>query len=279
MLYTFVYENARGDKITFSRANGIWITDFPLLSGLPVNINTSQSLNQLGGTVESQLIDPKIVTIKGFIQGNGQEGKKRLLQALRPLEKGRITLNNQYYIDVYIAETPTVELEIQFPHFEFGVTAPYPFWQASSKTASTLSGIKGMFKFPWNIADTYQFGQLISSYFTNVYNAGQVDSFFDIEISAAGDAENVSFEDIETGKFLKLNKSISTGEKITVSIQPDKITAISSTDGDIQGLIDIDSTLFSLRPGDNVIKYDAESGRESLKVVIRFSDKYAGVVV
>lgn len=279
MLYKMDYVNSRGDKITFSRSTGLWLSDFPFLSGLPVTISTSQSLNQIGGTVESQLIDPKTATIKGFIQGNGQSAKQRILQIIRPLEKGRIIVNDTYFMDVYVADTPTVELELKFPRFEFGLTAPYPFWQKTSGGVTTLSGIKGMFKFPWNIANPYKFGDLINTFFTNVYNGGQVESYFDVEIYCAGDAENVSFLDIETNKFLKLNKALETGEKISISIRPDKITAESSTSGDIQGLIDIDSTLFSLRPGDNVIKYDADSGRENLQVRIKFADKFAGVVV
>lgn len=273
------YENSRGDSITFSKNTGLFLTDFPLLSGLPVKISTSQSLNQIGGTVESQLIDPKTVTLKGFIRGNGTEAKKRLLQVIRPMDKGKITVNGEYYMDVYVADTPQVEKEIQFPRFEFGLTAPYPFWQKTASAATALSGVEGMFRFPWNITQTYQFGRLINSFFTNVYNGGQVDSYFDVYITAGGDAENVSFLDIETGKILKLNKALTTGERISILIRPDSVTATSSVDGDIQGLIDIDSTLFSLRPGDNVIKYDAESGRENLSIQIKFADKFAGVVV
>lgn len=279
MLYKMDYINSRGDKITFSRAAGLWISDFPFLSGLPVTISTSQSLNQIGGTVESQLIDPKTATIKGFVRGDGTAAKERLLQVIRPLEQGKIVVNDVYFMDVYVANTPTVELELQFPRFEFGLTAPYPFWQNVASTVSTLSGMRGMFRFPWNIARPYKFGEIINSFFTTIYNGGQVPAYFDIEVYCGGEAQNISFVDVETGDFLKLNITTRPGERINVSIKPDKITAESSMDGDIQGLIDIDSTLFSLRPGDNIIKYDAESGRESLQVRIKFANKFAGVVV
>lgn len=273
------YKNSRGDTIVFSKETGLFITDFPLLSGLPVNISVSQSMDQIGNTVESQLIDAKTVTLKGFIMGDGTESKKRLLQVIRPMDSGRITVNGEYFMDVYVSDTPQVEREIQFPRFEFGVMAPYPFWQKTSSGVVALSGVEGMFRFPWNITQTYRFGQLVNSFFTNVYNGGQVESYFDIYISAGGDAENVSFTDVETGKMLKLNKALTAGERIDIIIRPDSVTATSNFDGDIQGLIDIDSTLFSLRPGDNVIKYDADSGRDNLSVQIKFTDKLAGVVV
>lgn len=279
MQYTMQYISAAGDSLTFSLKSGLIITDFSLLSGLPVTISTSQSISQIGGTVESQLIDPRSSTVKGFIRGNGVEGKRRLLSVIRPLEKAKILVNGQYSMDVYVSDTPAVERENMFPQFEFGVTAPYPFWQSTSETVTPMAGITGMFQFPWNLTQPYKFGELLSSYFTSVYNAGQVPTGFDLEISASGPAKNPVFEEINTGDMLKLNKALETGERVTVSIKNDGLTAISNIDGDIEGLIDIDSTLFSLRAGDNVIRYDADSGRENLSVSIRFSNKYAGVVV
>lgn len=279
MQYTMQYISATGDSVTFSLKSGLIITDFSLLSGLPVTISTSQSISQIGGTVESQLIDPRSSTIKGFIRGNGVEGKRRLLSVIRPLEKAKILVNGQYSMDVYVSDTPAVERENMFPQFEFGVTAPYPFWQSTAETAVPMAGIAGRFQFPWNLTQPYKFGDLISSYFTSIYNAGQVPTGFELEIYASGAAENPRFEDIETGDMLKINKSLDAGERITISTTNDGLTAISNVAGDIEGLIDIDSTLFSLRSGDNVIRYDADSGRENLTVSIRFSNKYAGVVV
>lgn len=279
MLYTAQYINAAGEALTFSLKSGFVLTDFPLLSGLSVNVGTSQSINQVGGTVESQVIDPKSSTIKGFVIGDGTNGKQRLLSIIRPLESGKIVVNGQYEITVYVTDTPTVSPARMFPQFDFGVIAPYPFWQKTIGTIVPMAGIAGRFRFPWNITKPYRFGDLLSSYFTNVQNTGQVPTPFDLEITALGDAENPTFEDIETGDVLKLNKALTVGERVVISIQTDGISATSSKDGDIQGLIDVDSTLFSLRPGDNVIRYTADSGRENLTVQIRFTRKYAGVAV
>ena len=279
MQHEIKYISGVGEEIVFSLQSGYIITDCPLLSGLPVTISTSQSISQIGGTVESQLIDPRTATIKGFIRGDGIPGKRRLLSVIRPLDKGRIVVNGEYYMDVYVSDTPTVQTVDKFPRFDFGVTAPYPFWQATTETVTPMAGISGQFKFPWNLTRPYRFGKLLSSYFTSVYNGGQAPAFFDLEIIASGEAKNPKFEDISTGSMLKINHTLVTGERILVSITSDGITASSSEVGDIEGLIDIDSTLFSLRVGDNVIRYDADSGRSNLTVSIRFSAKCAGVVV
>lgn len=279
MKYTAKYQNAKGESITFSMANRLIITDFPLLTGMRVKVGTSQSINQVGGAVQNQIVDPRSSTIKGFIAGPSVEMKRRLLEVIRPLEKGKITVNGQYSIEVYVTETPALERENQFARWQFGVIAPFPFWQRETETVYPLSGIVGKFKFPWNITADYQFGEIITKYFTNAYNAGQVPSYYDLQIYAMGEAKNPVISEVNTGKFLRMNKTLAVGEGVFIAIRPDSLTAVSDIDGDIEGCIDIESSLFSLDPGDNVVKYDAEEGRGNLTVSLRFSDKFAGVVV
>lgn len=41
--------------------------------------------------------------------------------------------------------------------------------------------------------------------------------------------------------------------------------------------IDLDSTFLQLAPGDNLLRYDAESGIENLDVAIYYRPQYVGV--
>lgn len=279
MLYTMKYTNARGQSITFSRAQRLWVSEFDLLTGASVTLSTSQSINQVGASVESQTVEAKTSTVKGFVQGDGKALKQKIIDTIVPLETGRIVVNGEYAIDVYVAESPIVDLEARFPFFEFSVTAPYPFWERVQKTSVPMSGLVGLFKFPWNITENYKFGERISSYFTAVNNGGHVPTFYSIEITADGEAVNPTIENALTGDYLRLNHTLSVGERITIDVKPDSLTAVSSVSGDIEGLIDIESTLFSLPVGSTTLKYDADSGRENLNVTLKYSDKLAGVVV
>lgn len=279
MLYKMKYTNSRGQSITFSRQQGLWISEFSLLSGIPVNLSTSQSINQVGASVESQVVEPKTSTIKGFIQGDGKTQKQRIIDTVIPLDVGKIVVNDEYSIDVYIEESPIVDLETRFPRFEFSVTAAYPFWERTAKTSVAMSGLFGMFRFPWNITEEYKFGEMVESYFTPINNKGHVPTFYSIEIVANGTTVNPVISDALTGSFIKLNKTLTAGERINIDAMPDSLKVVSSIDGDIEGLIDIESDLFSLPVGSTTLKYDAEEGRANLAVTLKYSDKLAGVVV
>lgn len=272
-----VYENAAGETLEFSKHSGFFLEDFPLLSGLDITLTTGQSIDQIGGTVESQVISPKSCTIKGFIRGDGTEGKRRLLQVLTPLQAGKFTVNGEYSMEVVVSDTPTVERLRMFPRFDFGVTAAYPFWQKDFSALVPVSGVIGMFRFPWFFR-SYQFGYLVSSYYSTVTNSGHIPTYFDLQITAIGVAKNPVFSNVETGAYLKLNKTFAVGERVDIIIRPDRVTATSSLVGDIQGLIDIGSTLFSFDPGDTTLRYDAEEGRSNLTIQLTLTDKFAGVV-
>lgn len=279
MLYKMKYTNGRGQSITFSRQQGLWISEFSLLSGIPVNLSTSQSINQIGASVESQVVEPKTSTVKGFIQGNGKTLKQQIINTVIPLDTGKIVVNDEYSIDVYVEESPIVDLETRFPRFEFSVTAAYPFWERTTKTSVAMSGLFGMFRFPWNITEEYKFGEMVESYFTSINNKGHVPTFYSIEIVANGTTVNPVISDALTGSFIKLNKTLTAGERININAMPDSLKVVSSIDGDIEGLIDIESDLFSLPVGSTTLKYDAEEGRANLAVTLKYSDKLAGVVV
>ena len=195
------------------------------------------------------------------------------------LDTGKIVVNDEYSIDVYVEESPIVDLETRFPRFEFSVTAAYPFWERTTKTSVAMSGLFGMFRFPWNITEEYKFGEMVESYFTSINNKGHVPTFYSIEIVANGTTVNPVISDALTGSFIKLNKTLTAGERINIDAMPDSLKVVSSVDGDIEGLIDIESDLFSLPVGSTTLKYDAEEGRANLAVTLKYSDKLAGVVV
>ena len=90
---------------------------------------------------------------------------------------------------------------------------------------------------------------------------------------------NPKITHVNTGKELILNKTMVAGERVVVEITHDRTYVTSSVDGNIRGALDLDSTLFRLDVGDNVLKPDAESGMDKLEVTVNFATEIVGVVV
>lgn len=276
---TFRYVNANGDTLIFEYANGYLINKPNGIDTVEVNLSQAQGINQVGGTVESKTVQPRPVTISGIIVGTDADARKtQLMSVVRPDIAGKLYADD-YYLNVHVTSTPIVEAKKKFAHFQFSVNAPYPYWQKDNTVTQTLSGVKGLFKFPWNISMPYRFGERMVTQFMSVRNGGQLPVPFTVTFYARNDVVNPRIIHVTTGEELILNKSMVTGERVVAEITHDRTYVTSSVDGNIRGALDLDSTLFRLGVGDNVLKPDADSGLDQLEVQVNFATEIVGVVL
>lgn len=275
---TFRYENENGETLVFDYDHGYVINKPNGIDTLQVKLSTAQGINQVGSTVQSATVQPRPVTVSGRIVGDGAARKDALLSIIRPDIPGKLYADD-YFLDVYVTATPTVEPQKNFAHFQFSVNAAYPYWQKASKEKQALWGIKKLFKFPWNMSRTYRFGQLMEKLFATIYNVGQLPVPFTVTFTAMDTVENPRITNAQTGEFLVVNKTMEPGETIVVEHTHGITHVTSSVEGNIRGALDLDSTLFRLHPGDNVLKPEADSGLSQLVVQITFAPEKPGVTV
>ena len=275
----FRYVNANGESVVFLYDHGYLINKPKGIDAVSVKLSAAQGINQVGSTVESATVQPRPVTISGIVCGPDQEARKDVLMSVvRPDIPGKLFADD-YFLDVNVTETPTIEARKKCANFQFSLSAAYPYWQKAEKVAMSLFGVEKMFKFPWNISRAYQFGQLQEAQFMNLVNNGQLPVPFTATFTAADTVENPKITNIQTGDFLQINKTLEPGETVVVENTHGKTYVTSSVDGSIRGALDFDSTLFRLSVGDNVLKPEAVSGLAQLDVQITFATEKTGVTV
>lgn len=276
---TFRYVNDNGGTLVFEYANGYLINKPSGIDTVQVNLSQAQGINQVGSTVESKTVQPRPVTISGIIVGADQYARKEaLMSVVRPDLGGKLYADD-YYLNVHVTATPTIEPRNKFAHFQFSVNAPYPYWQKDNAISQALSGVNKLFKFPWNVSRPFRFGELMVTQFINIYNGGQVPVPYTATFYAKNDVVNPSITNVNTGETLIINKSMVTGERVVVEVTHDRTYVTSSVDGNIRGALDLDSTLFRLGVGDNVLKPEADSGLDQLEVQINFATEIVGVTL
>lgn len=276
---TFRYVNANGDALIFDYSHGYLINKPKGIDTIQVKLSQAQGIDQVGSTVQSATVQARPVTVSGVIVGeNGATRKNALTATVRPDIPGKLYADD-YFLDVYVTATPTVEARGKCANFQFSLNAAYPYWQKADKVAKALFGVENRFKFPWNISRAYKFGQLMEAQFVNIANNGQLPVPFTVTITATDTVENPKITNVQTGEFLLLNKTLEPGETVVVENTHDKTYVTSSVDGSIRGALDLDSTLFRLSVGDNVLKPEADSGLAQLDVQITFAPEIPGVTV
>lgn len=275
----FQYVNDNGDSVIFDYAGGYLINKPSGIDTLSVDLSEAQGINQIGSTIQSTSIQSRPVKVSGYLVGDDQSAKKeKLLSVIRPDIGGKFYADD-YYLEVWPSATPTIESAEKFAKFQFSLLAAYPYWCKGSASASVLSGISNLFKFPWNISREYQFGELMATQFVNVPNRGQVPAPYTVTFTAAAEVENPQILNTSTGELLLINKTLESGERLVVENTHERTYVTSSVDGDCRGALSLSSTLFRLAVGDNVLKPTAASGLDDLSVEISFAIEMVGVTL
>ena len=275
----FKYVNDNGDTVVFDYADGFLINKPTGIDSVTVTLSQAKGINQTGATIQSTNVQPRPVNIDGFIVGDDQNAKKnKLISVIRPDIGGKLYADD-YYLTVYPTATPSIEAREFTARFQFSLLAAYPYWCKDDSVSETLARVEKMFKFPWNLSMPYRFGQLSQSQFMNVPNRGQVPVPFRATFIATGDVEKPKITNATTGKYLLVNKTLVSGERLVVDITHDKTTVTSSYEGDCRGALSIKSNLFQLDVGDNVLKPEAVSGLVNLKVDIDFATEIVGIAL
>lgn len=276
---TFRYVNSDGGEIIFEYTYGFLINKPVGIDTVVCELNEAQGIDQTGTTVQSVNVQSRPVTISGILVGWFQsENKDKLLAVVRPDLYGRLYADD-YYLDVRPTATPTIEARPTFAAFQFSATAPYPYWQKDETVRAALSGVMYGFKFPWNQSRAYRFGTVVTTQFINIYNAGQVPVPYTLTLTALAEVKNPQIADAKTGKFLRINKTLSAGEIVVVEITHDRTYVTSSVDGECRGALELTSDLYRLAVGDNVLKPTADSGLDNLQVSIDFAQEIVGISV
>lgn len=276
---TFRYVNENGDSITFTYDAGFLINKPVGIDTLQVSLSQAAGIDQVGATIQSSNVQPRPVTVSGILVGEFvANNKEKLLSVVRPDLNARFYADD-YYLNVIPTSTPTIDPAANFAKFQFSVLAAYPYWQKDDSVKTVLSGLQYMFKFPWNISREYQFAKLMETQFINVPNRGQLPVPMTVTFFARGDCVNPKITNVNTGRFMTINKSLVAGERVVVEITHDRTYVTSSVDGDIRGALSLKSTLNRLDVGDNVLKPEAEEGGNQLEVSIDFAMEIVGIAL
>jgi len=129
-----------------------------------------------------------------------------------------------------------------------------------------LVGLEAAFRFPWNISD-FRFSTRSGVTSKNLRNEGNVEIPFSVTFRATGEVIAPKITKVVTGEFIWLkNFVMQTGDVIII----DMIREVTCTlirggvSSDIFFEIDEDSRYFTLSPGDNVLRIDADAGIDYL---------------
>nr|DAI10799.1 MAG TPA: tail protein [Caudoviricetes sp.] len=282
MNYSLRYENDNG-SVDFSVASGFVVEQATSYGAQNVDFDTTRSNREIGETLQHQSVSPKTLTIRGTLLGDCADARDQMNHVLAPLAKGRLIYNNTRSMEVYVKTSPDIERYSANARFSVSFYAPFPYWRDAERTNKVLIGYTPEFTFPWNISDPnpFYFSKTAQVGYVTVTNEGESPADWTMTFTALSTVKNPYAQDIDTGEKVRVLKTLSAGESVTISTEGEELavtlTAADGTETDGFQYLDIESIPFRLALGDNHIKTDADEGGEGLRASISFRPAYAGV--
>lgn len=167
------------------------------------------------------------------------------------------------------------------------LTANNPYWTDLLESKEEIALWIGSFSFSADGSDGLElveggieFGYRAPSLIVNTNNTGDVECGMRIEFKALATLTNPSLLNVNTGEYIKVIKGMVAGEVISVSTYfgDKKITStINGVTTNIFNYIDFNSTFLQLDVGDNLMRYNADTGIDNLEVSIYYMPMFLGV--
>ena len=192
---------------------------------ISITHNTFQYSQQIGKSLTNSVVGTRDISISGWIIGTKEEmesKQKRLSTIINPLNDVEIDVGNwrltgrpssNVSFSNNRAENNSVVCK-----FLIQIYCPYPLFTSIKLYGKKLSEDEGMFKFPWILPST---GVVMStrklSSITSITNNGNVESGCIITLEAKSTVNNPKIMNLGTGENIKINKTMVTGETITIN--------------------------------------------------------------
>lgn len=287
---TLTYHNELGESIVFAHNKVFVPQEITGLTDVRNTIFSIGSMGQDGDTFIGNRIEARDIDISGLIRERDpvkmREQRRLLARVLNPQLSATLTYRFGQFvrvIDCRSINAPTVQKKTQsiFTSFSVQLTCLHPFWRDESESRDDIAAWIGSFEFPLEIPEEgIEFGYRQPSLIVNVYNSGDVKSGIRVLFRALGEVTNPMITNVNTQEILQINMRMVDGDELTVSTGYGEKWATLNQGGDISealNYVDVDSVFLQLLPGDNLIRYSADTGLENLEVSIFHNNLYLGV--
>ncbi len=253
------------------------------LNGVSVDLKTAQSVNQIGSTVEQQSVAGVYrELIIDFWGPNGEAQAKKFLNALPYFTKWTMYLGDKWFCRFVLSKTPYTKSIHPYPVLAFMLFCPKPFWYNLQAQSFCINGFVPSFRLPINYSTPHRFGVRTSIGWLNAYNPGALSVPFTATLKSDGAVVNPCVLNILTSQSIRILTTLTPGQVIEIyRTTTDKLAVKRTEDGteeNIFSLLDEDSDLLELAPGDNLLKATADSGETSLQVTVRFYPMVSGIL-
>ena len=294
MINKIIYENERGISIELNREGPLFLASVQGFDGLEADIVSSKSAYQDGISISKTILKDRILTLNCYLEIDTEQQrcilKRKLYNAFNPKFKGHMKI----YTDaeqlrgasnLRVIQAPLFDDDYETTNelvsFQIQLAMPLPYFEDINENRADFGNDIGNFYFDLELEEE---GRELyvknNSIVANIENLGDAETPLKVVFKAKSTVKNPSIYNVYSKEYIKINRTMSEGEEITVTTGMGNKRVESYLNGittNIFNDLDIHSSFMWLDIGDNIIRYDAEEMIEQLEVYIYYTNYYLGV--
>lgn len=287
--------NSRGGEFEFGRL--FRLTKGLDLSGLLARVNFSSSSNAgskyQGTKLENREFDIEFKVVRNKSdEVQMDDTRANMYRVFNPeLNPMRIDLQltdgKEYYLTANLQSAPIMPPDHannnaagQKALLQFIATDPY-IYEKDARQVDIAKWI-GAFKFPLKIPQGVgiKMGKRSSGLIVNAFNTGQNKAGMLIRFKALATVVRPAIINVDTYEELRLNYTMTQGDIIEITTYDGNKTITLIKDNvktNIFNAVDLNSHFLQLEPGDNLFRYEADTGVDNLEMSLTYRAKSVGV--
>ena len=189
-------------------------------------------------------------------------------------DEGEARSISYYTESIEIADPNTMG----FRHCSVSLVCPFPFFSGMEQTVPMSYWQKNI-TLPFVMHSPFVIGKRVQEQIKNIPNPQPVNVGITVTFTAnGGNVSNPSLQNLSTGESFQLEAFLSPGESVYANTSNGhKAAGYLGDDAQTPDIWDYAANdWLQLHPGDNLLRYDADSGLEHLDVSIIYSQLYLG---
>ena len=262
-----------------------WDYDAPYnldpLSGVDVDLQTAQGINQTGATVERQSVAGVSRTLSVVFWG-GLEDARLFVRSLPYYTTGTLYFGDRYFCRFVVQKTPYFSSYTPSPRCELMLYSPKPYWYSLTPQSAVLGGFEPCFTLPV-CYDSHCYAIHRDGAAAVLRNPGSLPVPFTATLRCdTTPVVHPKVVDLHTGAFVGFDLTLQPGDALEIyRSTSDRLACTLTHEGvtaNCFAQLDEDSTLTELQPGDNVLSMQADSGASYLQASVSFYPMEAGIL-
>lgn len=279
------YINEAGEQITLRQARPFFLTKLDGIGQTKQSVNTFKAPEQDGAFFISSTLDMRNITLEGTVVAGtvdeAYEQRKRLLRIFSPKLQGTLVVRGRQIACIVEEAGFAASSRERAPNFFISLLCPSPFFEALEEVREELAMWTSLFSFGLAIPGSgIQFGSRQPSQIITVDNIGDVPCGCSIIFKALGLVTNPELMNVDTGEYIRINKTMASGEELHIytHFAGKRVTSIiGTTENNAFSVLDIGSTFLQLAAGRNTLRYNAAANMDLLEVSLYYRQLFLGV--